>query len=138
MSNTFNPDYETMRNAYFDLSDFALNNRRWGITPLLSGYNDRPLYGEWSTSCFLNNATYFNLLPGENGSLLGTNMPNLQKPSGTYYYFNSNDWKTIGYENQADTNDKFDAFTILSVSRSRLRVRNIMNSSVYEFSHCGF
>lgn len=138
MSNTFNPDYETMRNAYFDLSDFALNNRRWGITPLLSDYNDRPLYGEWSTSCFLNNATYFNLLPGENGSLLGTNMPNLQKPSGTYYYFNSNDWKTIGYENQADTNDKFDAFTILSVSRSRLRVRNIMNSSVYEFSHCGF
>lgn len=139
MTNRFNPDYETMRESYFILNDFAINNRRWGINPLLSYFNDRPLYGEWSTSCFgFNNSTYFILSSGENGPLLQTNMPNQKRTTESYYYSHSNDWKTIGYKNQANANDKFDAFTILSVNRSKLRVRNVMNSSIYEFNHCGF
>jgi hypothetical protein len=138
MSRTFNQDYKLMRDAYFNINDYAILDSRWGLNPLLNAYNDRPLYGEWKTNCFSSSSTYFQLTPGENGPLLGTNMPNDQVSGRSYYYFKSNDWKTIGYTNINNSNEEFESFKILSVNRTQLRIRNLKNDSIYTFSHCGY
>lgn len=139
MDRTFNPDYSEMRDAYFELSDFSIGSMRWDLTPLLRAYSDRPLYGEWATSCFsYYQVSTFELSPGENGPLLSTNLINRKQAGQSYYYNRSSDWTTIGYTNQNDSSDKFDAFKILSVNRNQLRVRNLYNDSVYTFNHCGY
>jgi hypothetical protein len=133
-----NQDYRSMREAYFRLNEFNVFNNKWGLYPLLDARRDRALYGNWRTSCFSTNTNYFNVTAGSNGPLVGTNLPTRKNSTQSYYYYETDNWKTIGYENQNNSSDKFEAFKIVSVSEGQMRISNLQNNLTYQFSHCGY
>lgn len=123
-------DYEKMRIAYYNLVLIDNTTYTWNLSKYLESVDNRVLlyYISWS------NGTYtFRLSPDQESASqwLSADLPNDKKTGVAYNFFAEDNYTIYGYVNRADSNDKFYAYEIVSISEDEIKIYCYSNKQTY-------
>ena len=123
-------DYEKMRIAYYNLVLIDNTTFSWDLSTFLDSVDKQILIYNirWENSSY-SFRYYFN--PEDDGMWLSTNLPNNKESGKVYYYYTESNYSIFGYRNQNDSNDKFQAFRILSIKEDEIRIYCYSNQQTY-------
>lgn len=123
-------DYESMRIAYYNLVLLDNTNFNWDLSDYLESVDNRILL---LNIYWYNVRDEFHLYINQstNKIFLQTNLPNDKKSGTNYYYYTENNFTIIGYENQADATDKFEAFKIVSIKENEIKIYSFRTNQTY-------
>lgn len=128
----FATDYFSIHTAAMTLLREAENYPDWHLQELV--YNRGKLSKETMLGILLAkwedaNGNSIKIYEGESGIILHNNLPNDKKSSEKYYYYVNGD--TFGYSLQSDSNSKFKAFRVISITATTLTVYNYKDATYY-------
>ena len=123
-------DYESMRIAYYNLVLLDNTNFNWDLSDYLESVDNRILL---LNIYWYNVRDEFHLYinPSTNKIILQTNLPNDKKSGSNYYFYTENNYTVIGYENQTDSTDKFEAYRIVSIKENEIKIYSVRTNQTY-------
>lgn len=129
--NSLPVDYERMRIAYYNLKTIDENTSNWDLSEYIDNRDTRiQLYGiNWT-----NDDQYMTFvvdITDPSDFLMGSSLPNNKTEGEDYYFTHDENYTFLGYKNQNDVADRFNAFRILSIDEEQLRVYCYSDKETY-------